>query len=132
MINDEADEVIKRLFDSLKNRFQSNFELMKASDFAFDFVHLLHYKCHKINLDRGGSYIDSLDWIKNKKATTYLINKKDNKCCQYAVTVVLNHEVIGKHAKRIKKIKPFIKNINGKQYIFHQKQVIGKNLTKIM
>ena len=68
MINDEADEVIKRLFDSLKNRFQSNFELMKASDFAFDFVHLLHYKCHKINLDRGGSYIDSLDWIKKQKS----------------------------------------------------------------
>ena len=29
MINDEADEVIKELFDSFKNRYQSNFESMK-------------------------------------------------------------------------------------------------------
>ena len=29
MINDEADEVIKRLFDSLKNRYQSNLESIK-------------------------------------------------------------------------------------------------------
>ena len=64
MINDEADEVIKELF---KNRYQNNLESMKGSEFAFDFVHLLHYKCHKINPNRGGSYIDSPDWIKTKK-----------------------------------------------------------------
>ena len=44
MINDEADEAIKKLFDSLKNRYQNNFKLMKCSDFVFDFVHLLYYK----------------------------------------------------------------------------------------
>ena len=38
MINDEADEVIKELFDSLKNRYQSNLELMKCSEFVFDYV----------------------------------------------------------------------------------------------
>ena len=36
------------------------------------------------------------------------INKKDSKCFQYAVTVELNHEEIGKHAERVTKIKPFI------------------------
>ena len=36
------------------------------------------------------------------------INKKDNKCFQYAVTVALNNEDIGKHSERITKIKPFI------------------------
>ena len=29
-INDEADEVIKKLFDSLKNRYQNHFESMKG------------------------------------------------------------------------------------------------------
>ena len=29
MINDEADEVIKYLFDSFKNRYQNNLESMK-------------------------------------------------------------------------------------------------------
>ena len=40
-INDEADEVMKELFDSLKNRYQNNLELMKGSDFVFDYVQLL-------------------------------------------------------------------------------------------
>ena len=40
---------------------------MKGSDFIFDCVNLLHYKCHKINLKRDGLYIDSPDWIKDKK-----------------------------------------------------------------
>ena len=41
-------------------------------------IQLLQHKCHKINPSRGGSYIDSPDWIKNKKAITNPINKKDN------------------------------------------------------
>ena len=44
MINDEADENIKELFDSVKNRYQNNLELMKGSEFFFDHVHLLYYK----------------------------------------------------------------------------------------
>ena len=66
----------------------------------------MYYKCHKINSTRGGSYIDSPDWIKNKKATVNLINKKkkkatvnpinkkDNICFQCAVRVALNYEEI--------------------------------------
>ena len=53
-----------------------NLELMGGSEFVFDYVQLLYYKCHKINLNLGGLYIDSLDWIKNKKATINPINKK--------------------------------------------------------
>ena len=108
MINDEADEVIKELFDSIKNRYQNNLELMIGSEFVFDYVQLLYYKCHKINPSRGGSYIDFLDWIKNKKATINPINIKDNQCFQYAVTVVLNYEEIKKDPQIITKIKPFI------------------------
>ena len=32
MINDEADRVIKELFDSLKNRYQNNLESMEGSE----------------------------------------------------------------------------------------------------
>ena len=42
MINDEADEVIEKLFESLKNRYQNNLESMKGSEFVFDYVHLSH------------------------------------------------------------------------------------------
>ena len=76
MINDKADEVIKELSDSLTNKYQSNLESMKVSDFVFDYVHLLYYKCHKINPNRGRSYIDSPDSIKNKTATINTINEK--------------------------------------------------------
>ena len=58
---------------------------MAHREFVFDFVHLLYYKCHKINLNRGGSYIDSPDWIKNKKGTINPMIKRDNKYFQYAV-----------------------------------------------
>ena len=64
---------------------------MKGSKFVFDYVHLLYYKCHKMNLNRGESYIDSPDWTKNKRTTINPINKKYSKCFQYAVTVALNH-----------------------------------------
>ena len=101
------DQVIKELFDSLKNRYQNNLESIKGSEFVFDYVQLLCYKCY-LNPNRGGSYIDSPDWIKNKNATKNSIIKKDNKCFQYPVTVVLNPEKIKKYLQRITKIKPFI------------------------
>ena len=49
---------------------------MRSSEFVFDYVELLYYNCHKINLKRSGSYIHSPDWIKNKKATINPVNKK--------------------------------------------------------
>ena len=92
MINEEADQVVNEIFSSLKNRYQNNLESMEGSEFVFDYVQLLHYKCHKINLNCGRSYIDSPKSIKNKNATINPINKKDNKCFKYAVTVASNHE----------------------------------------
>ena len=38
MINDEADEVVKKLNDSLKKKYQNNLKLMKGSEFVFDYV----------------------------------------------------------------------------------------------
>ena len=61
MSNDETDEVIEELFKSLKNRYQINFESIKGIKFVFDYTNLLYYKCHKINLNLGGSHIDFPD-----------------------------------------------------------------------
>ena len=47
MINDEDDEVIKKLFKSLKNRYQNNMESMKRSEFVFDYIYFLYCNCHK-------------------------------------------------------------------------------------
>ena len=58
-------------------------------------------------------YIDSPQWLKNKKST---INPKNNddKCFQYAVTLPLNLNSIDNHPERISKIKPFINKYNWK------------------
>ena len=67
--------------------------------------------------NRGGTYIDSPKWLKNKKST---INPKNNddKCFQYAVTLVLNLDDINKHCQRISKIKPIIDQYNWKDIDF--------------
>ena len=85
---------------------------MKGSEFVLDYVHSFYYKCHKINPNCGGLCINSLDWIKNKKAIINSINKKDNKCFQYTETVALNHVQIGKHSERTTKIKLFTNKYN--------------------
>ena len=50
-------------------------------------------------------------------ATISPINKKDNKCFQYAVTVTLNQKEIKKkkYTKTITKVRPFINNYKWKE-----------------
>ena len=41
---------------------------MRDSEFVFvDYVQLLYYNSHRISPNRGGSHIDSPDWIEAKK-----------------------------------------------------------------
>ena len=63
---DNADKVIEELFESLLSRYQIVLEtLMRDSDFIFDCIYLLYYKCQKINLNHGELYIGSPERIKN-------------------------------------------------------------------
>ena len=63
-------------------------------------------------------HTDSPDWIKNKKAKRNPINKKDNKCFQCTVIVVLNHGEIEKYSERTTRIKSFINQSNWKRINF--------------
>ena len=102
-----------KTFKPLLKRYQIGLEIsIRGNDFIFDCVHLLYYKRHKINFKWRGSYTGSTDWIRNKKATINLTNKKDSKCFWYAIIVALDHEEIGKHLERITKIKPFTDKYN--------------------
>ena len=127
MNGSDTDEIIKELFKSILQRYQENLqEKMRGSDFAFDGDNVLYYDFNKISISRGGSYIDSPKWLKNKKST---INPKNNdyKCFQYAVTLALNLDKSNKISQRISKIQPFIEEYNWKE-IFHPQIKIGKNL----
>ena len=104
----KSDELIKELLQSLLSRYQSGLKtLIKGNDFIFDCVHLLYYKCRKINFKRGSWCIDSLNCLKTKKASINTFNKKDKKCFKYAVTVPLNHKKNWGHPKKITNIKLF-------------------------
>ena len=108
----ESNNVIKKLFKLLRSKYQVNLETsMKGSNFTFDSVQLMHYKCHKVEFKRDGSYIDSPNWLKNKKAT---INPKDqdDKCFQYVATVALNFDEIESRSERVSNIKLFMNKYN--------------------
>ena len=63
-----TDEIIKGHFESFLQKYEENLqEKMKGSDFEFDHVNFLYYYLNKISISRGGSYIDSPQWLKNKK-----------------------------------------------------------------
>ena len=112
MIGSDTNHVIKELFKSFLQRYQEGLqEKMRGSDFEFDGIHLLYYDFNKISFNRGGSYIESAKWIKDKKST---INPKNNgyKCFQYAVPVALNCDKIKKDPQRVSKIKLFIDQYN--------------------
>ena len=107
MMGSETDEIIEEVFKSLLQRHQEKLgESMRGSYFIFDSVNALHYDLNRISLTREGSYIDSPEWLKNKKATINPQNK-DNRCFQYAGTVALNYQNIKNNPERISSIKPF-------------------------
>ena len=101
---DDANEVVDELFESLRSICQRNLETtMRGSDFVFDSVQLMYFKCHKVNFKRSGSYINSPAWIKKKKAKINPENT-DNKCFRYTATVALNYEEIESHPERVSKL----------------------------
>ena len=90
---------------------------MRGLEFEFDGTNFFYYSFNERNIYRGGTYIDSPKWLKDKKST---INPKNNddKCFQYAVTLALNLDNIDNHPERISKIKPFINQYNWKDIDF--------------
>ena len=115
---DDTNEIIKSLFQSFIQRYEESLQnKMKGSDFEFDGINLLYYDFNKTSIYRGGTYIDSPKWLKDKRSTINPKNK-DNKCFQYAATLALNIDKINKDPQRISKIKPFIDQYNWKDIEF--------------
>ena len=82
MNGSDTDEIINELFKSFLQKYQENLqEKMEGSDFAFDGVNYLYYDLNKISICKGGSYIDSPKWLKDKKST---INLKNNSSVKWS------------------------------------------------
>ena len=43
IISDVRDEILEKLFNSPKNRYQINLQSMRGSEFVFDYVQLCSY-----------------------------------------------------------------------------------------
>ena len=112
IIDSETEEIAENLIMSKLQNYQDNLQnKMKGSDFIFSGINYLYYDLNRITISKGGSYIESPKWLKDKK---FCINQKnnDNKCFQYAAILALYINSINKHHQRISKIKPFIDNYN--------------------
>ena len=74
-------------------------------------------------MKRGGSYVQSPEWLSNKEVTIKPKNKIDDNCFHYALTVALNWAKIGKNLRKISNIKPFVDQYNceGIDFSLHSK-----------
>ena len=84
MSGSETEEIVEALYRSLLQNYQDNLqEKMRGSNFVFNGVNYLYYDFNRISISKGGSYIESLKWLKDQKST---VNQKNNdsKCFQYA------------------------------------------------
>ena len=53
---------------------------MKGSEFTFDGADVLYYVLNKISPNRGGSNMDSSEWLKIKKLILNHKNNNHDKC----------------------------------------------------
>ena len=59
LIGNETLPIIKEFFQSILSRYQIGLETsMKDSDWVFESIDGLHYKCHRISFNRSGLYIE--------------------------------------------------------------------------
>ena len=72
MSGDDTNEIIKLLFESILQRFEENLQnKMRGLEFEFDGINLFYYSFNKTSIYRGGTYINSPKWLKDKKSTIY-------------------------------------------------------------
>ena len=113
MSGNETKEIIESLYKSLLQKYNDNLqEKMKGSDFVFNGIYYFYYDFNRVSISKGGSYIESPKWLKDKKSTVNMKNN-DYKCFQYAATLALSFDKVTSHPERIsKKPKSFINKYN--------------------
>ena len=132
MSGSETEEIVEKLFKSLLQRYQDNLnEKIRGSDFTFNGINYLFYDFNRVSISKGGSYIESPKWLKDKKCT---VNQKnnDNKCFQYATTLALNFNKIDKHPQRYQELNLLLKITIGFILIFPPPKKIGIGLKLII
>ena len=99
-----TNEIIEELLISLHKKFDDDLVLSReSSSFVYESVEECNIHFHKIDLRRGSSFIDTPEWLKNKKATINPQNTNNAYCFMYAIAIALFHEALGNNPGRISK-----------------------------
>ena len=104
MPSSNTNEMIGQLLTSLHEKFDDDLVLSReGSSFVYESVEECNMHFHKIDLCRGASFIDTPEWLKNKKATINPQNANNAYCFMYAIAIALFHEALGNNPDRISK-----------------------------
>ena len=99
-----TNEIIEQLLTSLHEKFDDELVLSReSSSFVYESVQERNIHFHKIDPCRGALFIDTLEWLKNKKATINQQNTNNAYCFMYSIAIALFHEALGNNPGRISK-----------------------------
>ena len=89
-----ADEVFKKCFEPFLDRYEIGLETsMKGNDWIYDYVNLLYYKCHKINL-KGKSILRIWSHLLKKSLMENFISCAVVRYKTHKITIFMNHSKI--------------------------------------
>ena len=118
---DNVSEFIRKLYDSLEE-YEKSQNNLRGSNFVFNSVDLSYLQVVKISSKRGGSYIETSEWIKNKKAIINPQNYHDNKCFAYSLIASALYDEIGRDHNRVSKLKRYMDYFNWNDINFPTQQ----------
>ena len=130
LMGSETDGIVEEFFELQRLQEARETANNRGSELIHENVGLSHYIFQKISLQRGGSHVDSPEWLKNKRATTNPKNKNCDNCFQYVITVVLNYQNIVRDYRGMSKIRPFINQDKWKEIGFPSHQKDWKKIEK--
>ena len=108
----DLEEVIEDMYQKILGDYETLSQTCESSNYVFVRIVEMTYHCHKVDMNRGSSYVDLPDWIYNKNCCINPKNEDDDECFKWAVTVALHHNDIGKNCQRISKIKSYTEKYN--------------------
>ena len=119
---DNTEEFIKVMFDSALKNFEQKENSLRGSNFVFSGIDLTFVQFVKFKLKRGGSYIQTREWISVKKAIINPKNTKDECCFAYSIVASIHNEEIDNHPERISKLTPYNNNYDWTDINFPSEQ----------
>ena len=113
LYTDDTTESVENLIKSLGEHYEEQILVSKkGSNFRCCNIDSLNIYIHEVQLNRGGSYIETPNWVKAKKTTINPKNTTDDYCFAHSVVIALYHKQIGKNPQRRENLKPYYKHFN--------------------